>query len=245
MRPSMLSIALLAVVVNPGDLFVSDCAGGPARITHVDRKTGKQTVVSNGAISTAAGGEDALRDPSGLALDAQGNLLVADGGSVGIGPGGPSFSPGSIVRIDPASGRQTTVSSNPISQAAGGAQLFSALPDLDVASDGTIYAIVSGVSPGAVVGVNPSTGAQTLASDDATSTGQGGDAGLSAPSGIAITGSQAYVSTLAGVVRVDLQTGVQKIVSTNAISQAAGGEQDFTGPTGITLESAGSALVTD
>ena len=99
--------------------------GLPGGVIRVDPTTGAQTTVS-------AGGSFA--DPLGIALEADGNILVAE---LSSGFGTPFFE-GGIIRVDPATGAQTTVSSLVTGDA---------LPNpraLAVEADGSIVAIASG-----------------------------------------------------------------------------------------------------
>jgi hypothetical protein len=80
-----------------GDILVADTgafAGFQGGVIRVDPASGAQTTVSSGG---------SFFDPSGVALEADGDILVADQNAF-AGPGG-------VIRVDPASGAQTTVSS--------------------------------------------------------------------------------------------------------------------------------------
>ena len=90
--PPFCSASFVVAVVNapagalkPGDLVVADSEGA---ILHIDSASGTKTVLSIGG---------SLVQPFGLAMDAHGNLLVSDTGSL------------SIVQIHPATGAQTVI----------------------------------------------------------------------------------------------------------------------------------------
>ena len=67
--------------------------GGCGGVIRVDARSGTQTMVS-------AGGSFVI--PLGIAVEADGNILVADSDAFG-GKGG-------VIRVDPATGEQTEVS---------------------------------------------------------------------------------------------------------------------------------------
>jgi hypothetical protein len=82
-----------------------------------------------------------LTEASGIAIDANGDLLVAD------------FGPGGVVRVNPTTGAQTTVSS-------GGNFVLPA--SLAIAANGDIFVVDQGAN--AVIRVDPVSGAQTVVS---------------------------------------------------------------------------------
>jgi NHL repeat len=63
-------------------------------VIRVNPTTGAQATVSSGG---------SFVDPSGIAVEADGDILVADANAFGGG--------GGVIRVDPATGAQTTVSS--------------------------------------------------------------------------------------------------------------------------------------
>jgi sugar lactone lactonase YvrE len=71
----------------------------PGGVIRVDPVTGAQTTVSSGGL---------FSDPIGIAVEADGNILVADRFA---GLGTPPFFFGGLIRVDPATGAQTTLSS--------------------------------------------------------------------------------------------------------------------------------------
>jgi sugar lactone lactonase YvrE len=136
------TVALTATTRRPlwasGDVFVSDVADGSMTgvIYRVSPALG-QSVLS------AAGH---LVSPQGMAFDADGNLLVADGG--------PGDSPGWLLRIDRFTGSQSVLSSG------GG---FVSPAGVAVAADGTIFVADAGPfsESGSVIKIDPQTGSQT------------------------------------------------------------------------------------
>jgi sugar lactone lactonase YvrE len=136
------AVALTATTRRPlwtsGDVLVSDVADGSTTgvIYRVSPTLG-QSVLS------AAGH---LVSPQGMAFDAGGNLLVADGG--------PGDSPGWLVRIDRFTGSQSVLSS-------GGS--FVSPAGVAVAADGAVFVADAGPfsESGSVIKVDPQTGSQT------------------------------------------------------------------------------------
>jgi len=92
---------LRGIAVNDDDIYVTGMAThdenfGQGRVTHVDARTGIQTVVSQ---------QENLICPMGIALEEDGQLIVAD--PYTINPESRDWFDGGIVRIDPLTGRQT------------------------------------------------------------------------------------------------------------------------------------------
>ena len=137
----------------------------------------------------------------------EGDILVADPGA------------GAVIRVDPASGAQTTVSS-------GG--IFAFPLGIAVEADGNI--LVADFIAGAVIRVDPATGAQTTVSSGGSFINATGIA-VEADGNILVVDSAAVA-----VIRVDPATGVQTTVS-------SGGA--FANPFGIAVEADGNILVAD
>ena len=144
-------------VERDGDIIVADA--GEDAVIRVDPVSGAHTTLSSGG---------ALADPVGVAVERDGAIIVADAKTVG--------GSGAVVRIDQRTGAQTTVSS-------GGS--FVEPRGVAIGADGSILVAdaraVAGPPPqsdsGAVIGVDPKTGAQKIFS----SLG-----GLSSPDTIAV-----------------------------------------------------------
>jgi sugar lactone lactonase YvrE len=219
--------------LNAGDIVVADpnAFGGDGGLIDLNPERGTQTVLSNNAVS----GQQLFRDPTGVALDPEGTIIVADPNAFG-GSGG-------LIRVDPESGQQTPLLSNSISFPG----LFADPVGVAIASSGSL--LVSDASArgsGAVIGVDPETGQQSLVSDNAIS-----PANLFAkPTGIAIErsgtilvadpGSPAPLSASTGaIVAVDPASGAQKVVTSNDTSQA----DLLADPMGVAIETPGTLLV--
>jgi DNA-binding beta-propeller fold protein YncE len=129
------------VTVAPdGTIFVTDLSamrGQPSRVIRVQPGSGAATLVTTNNL---------LVLPTGIAVDGQGMLLVADGASFA----GPAFFD-MVVRVNPADGSQTLVSTNGLL----------ALPTgLALGSDGAIFTL--NLMGRSVVKIDPVTGAQSL-----------------------------------------------------------------------------------
>jgi sugar lactone lactonase YvrE len=141
------------VVAPNGDIYVVDLHGPPGAggdVTKVDPVTGARTVISRN--NSPAGGPS-FAWPWGIALEADGDILISDFQAFG-GTGG-------IIRVDPVTGVRTTVSEN--AAPAGGPQ-FAAPGDLIVEPCGEILVVGSGGN--GVLRVDPVTGVRTTVSDD-------------------------------------------------------------------------------
>jgi streptogramin lyase len=140
-----------AVTLSPGDVVVTDTAnvGFPGnRVIRIDPVDGVPTPISVGG---------SLSAPLGVALEEDGDILVADTNAFG-GSGG-------VIRIDPATGTQTMVSSGGSFVDPSGIAIE---PDGDVLVADINAGEPGGVS-GAVIRVDPATGAQTTVSSGARS----------------------------------------------------------------------------
>jgi Ca2+-binding RTX toxin-like protein len=202
-------------------IFIADAAaptlfGG---VLSIDPVTGEQKIV------TSAGN---FVSPFGIAIDANGNLIVTDPNAFGIpGVGGP----GGIVRVDPQTGTQTIVSSSGI---------FSGPIGIVIDANGNIIVADSTQNDGfngglgGIIKVNPLTGDQTLISSEGS---------FVAPVGIAIdTNGDLIVADYeafggsGGIIRVNPITGVQSTIS-------SGGS--FVDPYGIAIDTNGDLIVVD
>jgi hypothetical protein len=161
-------------------------------VIRVDRATGAQTAVSLGG---------SLVDPSGIALEADGDILVAD-------PEAFADFSGGVIRVDPATGAQTTVSSS-----GSFANPFAVAVE---ANGGILVADPSAFGDsGAVIRVDPASGAQTTVSRGSSFVG---------PVGVAVeSGGDIVVANFAGlggsgrVIRVDPVSGAQTTVSSGGL----------------------------
>ena len=124
---------------------------------------------ANGAVTVL---NSEFQVPAAVNLDGKGNLWVVDTRA------------GDLSRVDLATGRKTTVR-----------KLSSALDNLAIAPDGTIY--VSNMADNAVQAFDPATGAlRTLLSGK-----------LAVPAGLKIEGDTAWVADIFSFRQVDLRTG--------------------------------------
>ena len=241
-------------ITASGDLFVADQDALGGAIIRVDPATGSQTVITSG------GG---FVNPGGIAIAADGSLIIADrdartivrvnpttgdrtvisSGGLFVSPvsvaidratgmlvvadqdafGAPGSGPGAVIRVDPATGAQTAVSSaglffNPRGIAIDAAGRY-------IVSDGG-----DSLGPGQVIRVDSVSGSQTLLSAAGF---------LGHITGIAIDADGNFLLANeqggggAGVIRVDHLTGVQTLVSSGGV---------FSSPTGITIVGASSPV---
>ncbi|MCA1700809.1 MAG: hypothetical protein LC790_18655 [Actinobacteria bacterium] len=144
-----------------GDLLVADqeAFGGTGGVIRVNPATGARSTVSSNA--SRAGGPS-FADPQGIALAQSGDILVADPHAFG--------SSGGVIRVNPMTGARSTVSSN---TSPPKAPFFAAPVAVALAHNGDIL-VADAFAPGGMGGlirVNPSTGARTTVSSNASPTG--------------------------------------------------------------------------
>jgi sugar lactone lactonase YvrE len=215
MRRARILWPLLAVLLvsgtasaAPGDPYVvytANSFSSGAVILRTDPASGSLVEISR----NGSQGSLFVR-PFDLAVEADGNLVVADLGR-------PNVKDGAVIRVDPVTGRQSLVSS--------GGEFFDPA-GIAVAPDGQLY-VVDNRAPdndGAVIRVDPRTGAQTLVTE---TTGLPGRDELDLPFGIAIAPDgdllvanrvspvqlPVLCEALGKVVRVDPVTGEQELVA--------------------------------
>jgi Ca2+-binding RTX toxin-like protein len=218
-------------LVPDGTIIVADpkAFGGTGGLISVDPTTGQQAPLSSNAISA----QGLFEDPVGIAIDHSGQLLVTDSGAYGGG--------GAVIAVNRVSGEQSLVSNNSLSPTA----LFVNPFGIAVERGGTILvadpdspAPVSGTK-GAIIAVDPATGAQKLVTtNDTSQTGLFAD-----PLGVAIetpgtllVANTAGDPTANGVILVNRSSGQQYGLAT---------EGTFAAPSGIAMDLDGKALVAD
>jgi HYR domain/NHL repeat len=181
-------------------------------------------------------------DPIGIAIAANGDLLVVDESAFG-GSGG-------VIRVDPVTGAQATVSSG---------NFFVDPAGIAIASNGDIIVAdvnTFGVSPfngvpgGAIIRVNPVTGVQTVVSS-------GGS--FFDPAGVAVSstdqllvadfnsffgGGDACGGGIGAVFRVDPSTGAQTVIAVGGPLTIGSLTNQVAPPRAVALESNGDILVT-
>ncbi|PWU12070.1 MAG: hypothetical protein C5B50_22200 [Verrucomicrobia bacterium] len=238
-----------AAVLKPGDIVYTDSGdavhGG--YVIKVDPGTGQKTIISSGNL---------LRNPLGVAILPNGQLVVSDSGR--------------LILIDPASGNQALLAdaSNPalgypygiavnrfgwilVASSRGVVQvdpttgqtqpvstggLFRSPRAVAVAMDGHIYVLDVSSAVKQIVRVNPVSGTQHLVR-------QGGH--FKNPQGIAILGNYLFVTDVVTadgnfgdgcIIRLDAHTGMPSVLTHG---------QNLVGPLGIAVDAMGRLIVAD
>jgi len=227
-----------------GDVFVADTDNCTIRkITPAGQVTTfAGTALSEGS-GDGAGAAARFSFPWGLAVDAAGNLYVADWGN-------------STVRKITAAGVVTTLAglagATGSADGAGAAARFNAPIGLAVDATGNVYVADSGNDT--IRRITPSGVVTTLAGTAATpgsTDGAGGTARFDSPHGIAIDGSGTlYVAdsgnaTLRQVTAGGVVTTVAGTAGTTGYADGAGLAAQFAYPEGIAATAAGNFLVAD
>jgi len=205
-------------------------------VIRIDPATGARTAVSE---NSTAGGPSFV-DPEGIAVTADGSILVTDQTAFGGG--------GGVIRVDPATGARTAVSEN---SAPAGEPSFADPRGIALDATGSILVpdrnAFAGMT-GGVIRVDPATGARTAVSENSS---PAGGPSFADPNGIALdAGGSILVADFnafgggcgmgcGGVIRVDPATGTRTAVSENS---APPGAPSFIEPGGVAVEPAVPSL---
>ncbi len=146
---------------------------------------------------------------------------------------------GGLILVDPATGKQTTLSTNSQPVNAGSSELLDDPYDAAVMPDGTVLAAeeydAGDVSDGGVVGVNPKTGKQRLISNNTLAVNAGVAELFLDPWGVQyLPGTGVVVSDYnafgeGGLIAVNLKTRRQRVLSSNDQPVNAGTSELFDG----------------
>jgi streptogramin lyase len=220
------------VVVADGGLMVVDTSYD--RVVRVDPVTADRTLVSNTndpnstPTDAVTGSGPEFISPRGVAVEADGNLLVLD------------IDLTAVIRVDPVTGDRTVVSD---ASTGSGPAFETLLGGIAVEADGNV--VVTGAQT--VVRVDPVTGDRTVVSDASTGSGPAfgtplGNVSLERSIAVEADGNLLVVdSDLAAVIRVDPVTGDRTVVS-----DASTGSGPAFGARlgGIAVEADGNVVVT-
>ncbi len=240
--------ARAGTTLTPGEIVVADArAFGGGALIAVDPTTGAETVISDNDMPVNADNQ-LFADPFVLTIDAAGDILVANtynmGGSCSGGCGG-------VIRVDPATGAETVLSSNAMAINAS-SQYFNQPTGITIAPDGEILVADWGGTDGLgrVIGVDPTTGKEMLISSNAMpvnassqyfdyaqgiTTDAAGDIFVSDPMAFGTGG---------GIIEVNPTTGKETELSANDMAVNAS-SQYFHSPSQITALPDGHLLVAD
>lgn len=192
-----------AGLISPGDIIVANHTGfsAPGSVIRIDPLTGQQEVISSGGF---------LENPTGIAVDINGDLLVADRGANFGGSG-------RLVRVNSVTGAQTVLSS-------GG--FFVDPFGVAVAPNGNIFlADQNAGTGGTIFKVDRSSGVQSILSTGGSFVDpvgicfdSSGNLVVADPNGPGVNGA---------IINVDSVTGTKSILSQNGF---------FSDPVGITAD---------
>jgi sugar lactone lactonase YvrE len=225
-----------ATPVSPTQIYVTDHSPpdwwANGMVLRVDPGPGTRTLLSDN--HTPVGGPD-FQAPTGIALDAAGNLIVAENFETPV----DGLSSPSIIRVDRVTGARTLVSGN--TTHAGPALVYPW--GLAIEADGDILVADPVAFPqgqGGLWRVDPDTGARTALSRNGSPAGA---VSFHGPSDVAVApNGDVYVVDDVGVLRVDPATGARTRVSRN---NSPAGAPTFADPQYLTVDAAGDILVSD
>lgn len=241
---------------SKGNLYVSEMSNGRVR-----------KVTAGGTITTFAGssqfigfsgdGEPAvvaeLSIPSGLAIDAAGNVYLADSGNHRI----RKVSPDGIIQTIAGNGLAgNSGDGGPAIQAAIGVNIYS-MRGMAIDANGVLYLVVDdlvrAISPGGIITTIAGTGVAGTAGDG----GSAVNAQLADPSGVAVDSAGNVFISIAGT-GVYGVSAIRKISPGGIITTIAGslGEgfsgdggpaarAQFQGPAGVAVDGAGNLFIAD
>ncbi len=224
-------------VANTGNLGGS-CNGGCGGVLAVDPETGAERIVSSNAMAVNAASQY-FHEPTGIAEGPEGDLYVADWGSC--------KGCGEVIRVDPATGKETLVSSNSMAVNAS-SQLFEYVQAIVVERNGEILVTdpLAFGGHGGIVGVDPTTGKESEFSSNnlpVNSSSQyfegTGQMSVEADGNILVA-DWCPTSSCGGIVRVDAATGKETLVASNSMP-ANSSSQYFNQLTDVALD--GNRLV--
>ena len=240
------------IVVADASAFQGQCFEGCGGVIAVNPATGAETALSDNVMAINAQSQ-LMGAPFTLALDPNGDIIVGE--TAGIGGSCPSsLLCGGVVEVNPATGRQTLLSSNTMPINAD-SQYFGQVNGVAVNQDGQIIVSDWGGCEGCgkVIEVNPASGKETLISSNTLPINANSQF-LQYPQGLTLdqSGNIYVADALAfggegkggGIVEVDPATGKQTEVSANSLPVNAD-SQYFTGIGGLVFDSAGDILAAD
>jgi sugar lactone lactonase YvrE len=229
-----------------GNLFIADTSNN--RVRRVDAATGIiTTVAGDGASGFSGDGGPAtsasLNSPRGVAVDASGNLFIAD------------FSNDRVRRVDAVTGTITTVAGGVFGDG-GPATGASLNRPFEVAADGSGNLLIADFSNNRVRRVDAATGIiTTVAGDGAFGfSGDGGpatSASLGFPSGVAVDSSgNLFIADFSNrrIRRVDAATGIITTVAGDGGSRFSGDggpatSASFSSPRGVAVDASGNLFI--
>lgn len=220
------------------------CKHGCGGVIRIDPVTGKESVVSSNDMPINASSQY-FSEPTGVTIDAAGNILVADWGHcVGCGE---------VIKVDPVTGKQTLISSNNMPVNAS-SKLFVYVQGLALDHAGNIVianASASASQPGDILEVDPNTGRERELSGNEMPVNASSQY-LFAPVNLVVDAAGSILvadwghcsGSCGGVVKIDPATGKETLLSANSLAVNAS-SQYFAGPTGIALDAHGNIIVAD
>ena len=235
-----------------GDILIADSMNNVVR--EVDHATGLiTTVAGNGTCGYGGDGSAAtsaqLDDPTGVAVEADGDVVIADSGN-------------NVIReVDPSTGVITTVAGNGTCDYGGdGSAATSAQLDdpTAVAVDPTGNILIADTGNNVIREVDLSTGLIETVAGNGTQGYSGNGAAattaeLSGPTSVAVDANGGIVIADSGnnvIRKVDLSTGLIETVAGNGTQGYSGNggaatSAELSDPTGVAMDAAGNLLVAD
>jgi sugar lactone lactonase YvrE len=225
-NPNLNTTDIYVTYLSPPDWWAN------GMVLRVDPSDGTRTLLSDN--HTPVGGPD-FQAPTGVALDAAGNLIVAENFQTPIdGVTSPS-----IIRVDRVTGARTLVSGNTTHAGPGLVYPWG----LAIEADGSILvadALACPQGQGCLTRVTPVNGARTVLSRNGSPAGA---VQFDNPTDVAVAANgDIYVVDEVGVLRVNPVSGARTRISRN---NSPAGAPAFGNPQYLTIDADGDILVAD
>lgn len=234
-----------AAELRPGDIVVADIQafGGDGGLILVDSQTGKQTLLSTGDQPVNSGLSEHIDDPYDVTVTPRGRLLVAEE----YAPGGD----GSVVSVNPRTGKQRLISSNQQLVNAGSSELL-----IDpwgivlVPGHGIVVSDYNAFGGnGGLIGIAPATGKQRVfSSNDQAANSGSSELFHTTPRLVQARSGELAVVTHGvdpGIVGVKPATGKQRVLSAGSQPVNSGSSELFVTPQAVDVGPEGRLYATD
>jgi Ca2+-binding RTX toxin-like protein len=237
-----------ALTLRPGDVIVADifAFGGDGGLIKVNPATGKQTVLSTNGQSANTRTSEFMDDPYDVTVMPDGTVLAAEE----YAAGGAASGEGSVVGVNPATGKQRVVSSNEKTVNVGTSEFFiDPWGVVFLPGRGIVVGDYNAFADGGLIGVSPASGKERVLASNDQPVNMGTSELFFNPARLAVarSGELAVVThgSDPGVVGVNPATGKQRVLSSRSQPVNLGSTEYFDSPEAIDVAADGRLVVVD